>query len=65
MGAFADYENAAAGLDAHLRTCPSCGRGVACADGDAVAEAEFRSWRELERADPDTAAMHPARRGWS
>ena len=65
MGAFADYEIAGAELDAHLRTCPSCSRGTPCADGDAVAEAEFRSWRELERTDPQTAAMHPARRGWN
>lgn len=65
MGALADYESTAADLDAHLSSCPSCNRGQPCADGDQVAESEFRSWRELQRADPETAAMHPARRGWA
>ena len=65
MGALADFETAGAQLDAHLRSCPSCSRGKACSDGDAAAETEFRSWRELQRRDPETAAMHPARHGWT
>ena len=56
------YPNAAADLDEHLSTCPSCSSGRACGDGDDIAEAEFRAFRDLQRQDPDTARATQTRR---
>lgn len=49
-----DYERAGADLDDHLNTCPSCQTGIACADGDQAAEAEFRAWRRWQHDNPAT-----------
>jgi hypothetical protein len=54
------YEYAGGALDDHVAQCGACPR---CEDGDAIAEEEFRAWRELQRSDPDAASKHQARKG--
>ena len=57
------YFEAARRLDEHLATCASCGPDGPCERGYDIAEAEFRSWRQLQRTNPDVAERQQAR--WS
>ncbi len=57
------YADCAQILDDHLATYPSCSTGTACSDGDAFADAEYRSWRELQQDDSTTAHHHHGRKG--
>ena len=51
------YQGAAWEMDEHQRLCPSCGSGGSCADGDALAEAEYRSFGDFHSAAPDAAGQ--------
>jgi hypothetical protein len=46
-----DYSTAAAQLDNHLATCPSCSTGHACGEGDDYADAEYRAYARTRRDD--------------
>ena len=45
-----DYARAATDLDGHVDNCPQCLSGRGCADGDDIAEREYRTWRALNPA---------------
>jgi hypothetical protein len=49
-----DYARRARDLDDHLRNCPLCSTGGSCADGDDIAEAEYRASRRLRNPDTRT-----------
>jgi len=60
----AGYHFAGRRLDEHMRDCPLCATGRACADGDQTAEDEYRAWRTWQDHDPAGADAY-AQRGWA
>jgi hypothetical protein len=56
------YQRAGRQLDDHLRDCPLCSTGTACADGDAAADTEYRAWRAWRTDDPNAARSAQTRR---
>lgn len=58
----ASYGHSAEDLDRHLAHCQICGSGRSCADGDQIAETEYRAFRAWQRDDPDAARSAQYRR---
>ena len=58
-----EYRRVGARLDAHVEGCEFCSSGVACPEGDSVAEKEFRTWRAWQRGDEPATRAH-ARAGF-
>jgi hypothetical protein len=57
------YDGVAAAMDGHLVTCGMCRAGLTCPDGDDVAEAEYRAYRDLQEWEPGEARV-VSRRGF-
>jgi hypothetical protein len=54
----AGLQDAAAGADEHLATCPSCSVGVACGVGDDAFEAEARAYTDWSTWDRPAALAY-------